>query len=73
MAYCSKWKGYPYASSYDTGGHSGPCALFSVDAKGKVAGRRWDTNHGSRMAQITVGVVVPDDMRSVIAMWSLPL
>ena len=51
----SKWKGYMHAKSYKTGGHSGPCALFKVESDGKIAGRRWDGGHGTRITEITVG------------------
>ena len=43
-----------HAKSYKTGGHSGPCALFKVESDGKIAGRRWDGGHGTRMSEITV-------------------
>jgi len=52
LRFC-KWKGYKHARSFKTGGHSGPCALFFVDKNGKVAGRRWDGGHGTRMSEIT--------------------
>merc|ERR1712048_243236 len=52
LRFC-QWKGYKHAKSYKTGGHSGPCALFKVEANGAIAGRRWDGGHGTRMSEIT--------------------